>query len=430
MTTIFEYGFTTGFDWTEQDLAAIERLRRVLGVEVLRAITRRGQRELQATQYVGVFRLGRRTVQVLPKMFRSEDEDKATKATRNLLYLLEYTGQLVVRETAVTQLMQNNLDWFELLTRLLASNLREEWQRGAYRSYQTIEDVLPVLKGKWQLLKQLRRPERQHLFAVAYDEFTADNSLNRIFRYVVEHLWQLTRDATNRKILGELRQWMEEVTLLPSATANDASFIPITRLNQRYEPLLNLAKLFLDNSSLQLSAGDLATFAFVFDMNKLFEGFIVNFIRRHREEILPTELGSCELIPQAYTTTLHLAHTSDGEPVFRLKPDLAFRNGDNFPLLLDAKYKQLKPTDRKLGVSESDFYQMHAYAHRYQSPRVLLLYPQTADIPQPLQAEFTLEDSERVIIAATVDLRGDLSKPQECDNLITRLKTILTNKHG
>ncbi|MBW4548771.1 MAG: McrC family protein [Symplocastrum torsivum CPER-KK1] len=430
MTTIFEYGFTAGFDWTERDLAAIERLRRVLGVEVLRAITRRGQRELQATQYVGVFRLGRRTVQVLPKMFRSEDEDKATKANRNLLYLLEYTGQLVVRETAVTQLMQNNLDWFELLTRLLVSNLREEWHRGAYRSYQTVEDVLPVLKGKWQLLKQLRRPERQHLFAVAYDEFSADNSLNRIFRYVVERLWQLSRDATNRKILGELRHWMEEVTLLPSATVNDASLIPITRLNQRYEPLLNLAKLFLDNSSLQLSAGDLATFAFVFDMNKLFEGFIVNFIRRHREEILPAELGSCELIPQAYTTTLHLAHTSHGEPVFRLKPDLAFRNGDNFPLLLDAKYKQLKPTDRKLGVSESDFYQMHAYAHRYQSPRVLLLYPQTADIPQPLQAEFTLEDSEQVIVAATVDLRGDLSKSQERDNLITRLKTILMNKRG
>jgi 5-methylcytosine-specific restriction enzyme subunit McrC len=136
------------------------------------------------------------------------------------------------------------------------------------------------------------------------------------------------------------------------------------------------------------------------------------------------------LIPQAYTTTLHLARTSNGEPVFRLKPDLAFRNGDSFPLLLDAKYKQLKPTDRKLGVSESDFYQMHAYAHRYQCPRVLLLYPQTADIPQPLQAEFALEDSERVIVAATVDLRGDLSKSQERDKLTTRLKTILTNKHG
>ncbi|MEP0858840.1 hypothetical protein [Trichocoleus sp. DQ-U1] len=430
MTTIFEYDFTAGFDWTEQDLVAIERLRRTLGVEVLRPTTRKGQRELQATQYVGVFRLGSRTVQVLPKMFRSSDEDKATKATRNLLYLLEYTGQLVVRETAVTQLMQNNLNWFELLTRLLASNLREEWQRGAYRSYQTVEDVLPVLKGKWQLLKQLRHPERQHLFAVAYDEFSADNSLNRIFRYVVERLWQLSRDATNRKILGELRHWMEEVTLLPSAIANDANLIPITRLNQRYEPLLNLAKLFLDNSSLQLSAGELATFAFVFDMNKLFEGFIVNFIRRHRDEILPTELGSCQLIAQAGTTTLHLARTSNGESVFRLKPDLAFCNGDSFPLLLDAKYKQLKPTDRKLGVSESDFYQMHAYAHRYQCPRVLLLYPQTADIPQPLQAEFSLEDSERVIVAATVDLRGDLSKSQERAKLTTRLKTILTNQHG
>ena len=59
---------------------------------------------------------------------------------------------------------------------------------------------------------------------------------------------------------------------------------------QRYEPLLNIARLFIEGSALQLAAGDVTAFAFVFDMNQLFEAFAVNFIRRHRYDILPVEL--------------------------------------------------------------------------------------------------------------------------------------------
>lgn len=40
-------------------------------------------------------------------------------------------------------------------------------------------------KGKEQLAQQLRYPARQHCFDLAYDEFTADNLLNPVFRYLV-----------------------------------------------------------------------------------------------------------------------------------------------------------------------------------------------------------------------------------------------------
>ena len=43
-----------------------------------------------------------------------------------------------------------------------------------------------------------------------------------------------------------------------------------------------------------MAAGDVTTFAFVFDMNHLFEAFTVNFIRRHRYDILPVELRPCD----------------------------------------------------------------------------------------------------------------------------------------
>jgi 5-methylcytosine-specific restriction endonuclease McrBC regulatory subunit McrC len=88
----------------------------------------------------------------------------------------------------------------------------------------------------------------------AYDEFTADNSLNRVFRFVTERLRLLTRDNSNRQMPGELRQWMEEVRLLPHVTVAEASTSILTRLNQRYAPLLNLARLFHEASLEKVSS--------------------------------------------------------------------------------------------------------------------------------------------------------------------------------
>ena len=294
--TLFEHEFRE-FDWTERDIISLERLRRAAGAAVLSADVRAGRRGLRASQHVGVVRLGGRTVQVLPKIHRAgaaDEKEHAADATRNLLCMLAEAGRLPASEHALAPLLRRGGDWFEILTHLFATHLSAEWRRGAHRFYQTVEDETPVLKGKWRVAEQLRRPARRHLFPVVFDEFTADNPLNRVFRFVVEHLRRLTRDDSNRRALGELRQWMEEVTLLLHVGASDAPPLLLTRLNRRFEPLLNLARLFLEGGSLQLAARDFDTFSFVFDMNQLFEAFLVNFIRRRRDSILPDELQSCE----------------------------------------------------------------------------------------------------------------------------------------
>ncbi len=436
--TIFEHE-PKPFDWTDRDLAALDRLGRTNSADILRPVVLDGRRALQATQHVGVVRLGNRTIQILPKIYRAgeaESEQKKTReATRNLLHLLSYARQLSIREQELASLLQQKSNWFEILTRLFATHLHEEWQRGAYRTYQTVDDILPVLKGRWRISDQLRRPQRKHLFSVTYDEFTADNALNRVFRFVVERLWSLTRDAGNRQVLGELRLWMEDVTLMPSITVEDARTMPMTRLNQRFAPLLNLACLFLDRSTLQLAVGNTHTFAFVFDMNALFEAFISGFILRCRDRILSSPLDTSTVLPQARGATLSLARWQ-GHDLFRLKPDIAFRLGkDRYPLLIDTKYKSLDPNKPTLGVSEGDLYQMHAYAHRYRCPRVLLLYPdmadmprphpETADMPQQLYRRFHLSKYHAAVDVATINVRVDLRTPSGHNSLINRLRLLL-----
>ena len=424
--TLFEHECQP-FAWTDRDLTMIERLRAAMRIDVLKATIRNGKRAIQATQHVGVVRLGNRTIQVLPKIYQARETEshgvKTREATANLLRMLAYAGELPVREHELAPLMRQTDNWFEILTRLFATHLREEWQRGAYRNYTVVEKLSPVLKGKWRINEQLKHPDRNHVFSVAYDEFTADNQLNRVFRFVVERLWKLTRDYDNRQILGELRQWMEEVRLAANISGGDANTCQLTRLNERYRPLLNLARMFLDGGALQMAAGDLSTFAFVFDMNQLFEKFVTEFAHRHAGEVLSDELRACDFLPQSRGASRYLAR-KDEKTVFQTKPDIAFRDGVQFPLLVDTKYKRLNERDRKLGVSQADFYQMHAYAHRYKCSRVILLYPQTSEAANATRACFKLENCTHSVEVSTVNLCINLSSKTDRQKLIAELKEI------
>lgn len=419
--TLFEHE-RLDFPWENRHMITLERLNRSLGVELLRATTHRGRRILKANQYVGVVQLGHTTIQILPKI--DYGADKTGSATRNLLFLLEQVGRFPVRQHDIAPLLKRGQNWYEILTRLFATELRKQVRRGLYSHYQTVDDDLPTLKGKWRIQEQLRQPGRDHRFAVTYDEFTADNPLNRVFRYVTEQLWQQTRDYGNRRLLEELRQWLDDIMLPAHLTEKDAPPSLISRLNQRFAPLLNLARLFLGGYTPELAAGSLNSFAYVFDMNQLFESFIISVISRHRAAILPPSLQTCSLHPQTKQLPRYLAQTAVQKRVFRLKPDLALYDGSAFPLLLDTKYKKLKQTNQRLGVTQSDFYQMYAYAHRYGAPNVILLYPQTGP---PLQKQFLLEDHKAVITAATVNLHQDLSQPQGRQALIDELQHLMDN---
>jgi len=425
MLTLFEHQ-TALFGWDLRRLAALEKLNRALGDEILRPVLgRNGAPAVQATQYVGVIRLGRETIQVLPKIYK-HSEEAASEAARNLLHLLAVATDVPIKEHALTPLLRREADWFEILTRLFASYLSDAWQRNRVRGYVPCEDdISPFLRGSWRLAAQRQRPEQRHLFCVTYDEFTPDNPLNRVLRFVVERLWTLTRDSDNRRILALLRSQMDDIALLPNITAADASPSLLSRLHPEYVPLLTLAHLFLDGGSLQLLVGDRETFAFVFDMNRLFESFVFGFLRRHRSSILPPSLADCALLPQSHGTARHLARC-EGRAVFRLEPDLAFHLPDGtFPLLLDTKYKSLSPTEsRTAGISPADMYQMHAYARHYACPRVLLLYPQTAGMASPLRLRFDLEDGGTVE-AATLDLRVELGKPEGVRQLVDEIRKIL-----
>ena len=159
MLTLFEHQ-TKPFAWNTQSRAALARLNRAQGDDILLpAFTRDGEPAIRATQYVGVIRLGRETIQVLPKIYRQRREcrgrSRAEPAPSAGRRRRPARPRARARAAAAPP-----CDWFEILTRLFASHLTDAWRRGIVRGYvPSTKTTRPVLRGQWRLADQLRRPD-------------------------------------------------------------------------------------------------------------------------------------------------------------------------------------------------------------------------------------------------------------------------------
>ena len=194
--TLFEYEWTDAL--SDREIRLLSKLSRTGGIEILKPFIRQEKTYFQARQYVGILRLGQRTIQILPKFHRSSDRQQSEQeATRNLLLMLDYAGHLGIREVNLASL-NSAQDWFEVLIYLFALNLKRQWLKGAARTYEPIDAVLPVLKGKWRLSAQMHRPEQKHLFA----------------QNDPDHKYLLVIDEINRaniaKVFGELITLIED----------------------------------------------------------------------------------------------------------------------------------------------------------------------------------------------------------------------------
>jgi 5-methylcytosine-specific restriction enzyme subunit McrC len=411
-----------GWEPADPVLTRLEQLSEAAGTDLLRL----GRTYLHATQFVGVIQLGETTLQILPKIDYGSvgDADAGSdsmpfqtavdSATRNLLYLLSYTHDLQVKEQDIAPLLAQRSSWFELLTRLLAVELNRQMKQGLQRDYVSFEDTLPVMRGRWQLDRQLtRRPHVRHQFDVAYDEFSPDMILNQVFRYVVERLRFLSQEPGNRRLLRNISKWLVDIERLGEVTQACLEAVHFTRLNRRFQPSFNLARLFLENQTFQLMTGKDRTFAFVFDMNRLFEEFVYRFIVRHRRRILTNGWGQVRPRYQAKGRPIYLAEkVPSGKAVFRLEPDILFtRPSGRAVLVLDTKYKELAQGQHRLGIAEGDMYQMLAYAVALDCPRTLLLYPQRAG-SLPMSARFETLGHPHSVMVATINLRQRLDRPE------------------
>lgn len=321
-----------------QEIPSKELSQHIIDNKLLHKYFKESWGKVKARQYCGILNYDGKDYYILPKIANHDNE----KNLDIFIYMLRYVYDIKVENENLASsknLESNNL--LEIFIQLFAKNLFKEFQKGIYKEYITQQDNLTTLRGKYLINENLKYNFTRSKIYCEYDEFCENNELNQFFFYAVKTLQKYTK---NKKLLKQCELILNEVELKP-IDINRLN-IHFNRLNQRFKNSFEFAMLLL-NKSIPLFKKDKKSFAFLFNMNDLFEDFIS---KLYKEINSTTELqykknfGNLKLIPDIYTEDL----------------------------IIDVKYKMVQD---KRDLDRNDKYQMFVYGINFEVGNTMLLYP-------------------------------------------------------
>ena len=280
-------------------------------------------------------------------------------------------------------------DVLESIILAFTYHTRQAIRPGLLQGYRREEEALHTVRGRIRFNDQINQRFGIPVpVEVAYDEFTEDIEENRLLKTALHRLTHLpVRSEQARRGIHALRPVFNTVGL--GMYRRGAPEVHYTRLNTHYRPAVELARLIIDNSSLELFHGNVAGASFLLDMNLVFERFLFVALRE--------ALGLSE------------REWRSGEQLFldkakkiALKPDLSWWSGGRCRFVGDAKYKRLRPS----GFQHADIYQMLAYCTVLDLPSGLLVYAAGEDEP----GKHRIRHIGKTIEVASLDLSGPPDK--------------------
>lgn len=294
---------------------------------------------LKVKQYCGILSFEEQDFYILPKI--SKDDENLNI----FIYMLMYVYDIKLSNEKISSCQNQKYSILEVFIQMFAQNLLNELKKGIYKEYIIKEENLTTLKGKYLINENLKYNFTKNKIYCEFDEFCEDNSLNQIFLYSVKYLQKF---AKNKKTLKQCELIFDEVSHI-QIDINRLN-INFNRINQRFKSSFELALLLLSQSIPLFNSGK-KSFAFLFDMNILFEKFIAKVIK---------SLDASVRIQNKH-------HFND----LILKPDIILHNQ-----IIDTKYKKLNSMK---DMKQSDKLQAFAYGVNYKINNIMLLYPKHLD---------------------------------------------------
>lgn len=356
----------SAFDWLCEESARLSGAGAAL-VEI------EDRRWLKLDNYVGVIETPCGTrIEILPK--HVDGTDGIVAARRLLRRMLATCLDLRARESreAMIESFSGPLSEWVMHQFLLA--LDRLVKRGLQFDYQRVEEEQRFLRGRLDVVRQLRQPpSRQHLFQIRHDIFSPDRAENRLLRSALERVRRLTGQAENWRLAHELSTLLQPIPESQHIAADFRRWRE-DRLMAHYSPVRPWCHLVLHNLMPLSTFGTWRGLSLLFPMETLFERYVEACLRRQLPSGAKLTRGAC---------SQYLCEHR-GQRWFQLIPDFLLEYGGT-RWVLDTKWKRLDSarddTHTKYGLSQADFYQLHAYGQKYLEGcgELCLVFPRTGD---------------------------------------------------
>ena len=327
-----------------------------------------------ASAWVGVVRLSEVEVRIVPKLVGEN---------LGVLRMLEYSsglGALARLESERTLATARDGSLVDLLGLLLAESAIEIAKNGVLSDYVSHDDSIPRLRGRLLPFEQARRRFGQiQILECRFDELETDIVENQLLAAALAIAKRVTRDLEVRRLTARAHAVYSEVADTATVSADTPS-LEYNRRNEHYRSAHVIARMFLQSLAVNdlYSPGTGESFAFLLDMNVLFEDFVTKLLV---DAFAGTDV---RVRPQARDRSL-IWDARTGRPYATVIPDILLER--TAPVLrrvpVDAKYKLYD--ERK--IDQADIYQTFFYAWAYADPSLVkdapafIVYPGDASSP-------------------------------------------------
>ncbi|HEY8357124.1 MAG TPA: McrC family protein [Ramlibacter sp.] len=353
---------------------------------------------LKMDNYVGVVETPCGTViEILPKHV---DTKNSAEASRTLLVkMLGAVLRVPPRQTGTADIQLLRRPVTEWVMRQFVLALDQLVKRGIRSDYVRVEDEQRYLRGQLDLARQVQQPPaRQHWFRLRHDVYSPDRAENRLLKLAVVQVRMRTRDAMTWRLSNELEVLLADIAPATDV-AQDFGRWRTDRLMAHYAGVRPWCELVLGNEMPMTQLGRYHGMSLLFPMERLFEDYFA--VRLERRLAAGVRM-------KRQTSSRSLCR-HDGGYMFQLQPDVLLSGPSQQRWVLDTKWKRVDAANKanQYGLSQSDFYQLHAYGQAYLEGAgdLFLVFPKTAQFSVALPA-FHYSDALR-LHAVPFDLDTD-----------------------
>lgn len=402
----------------ELDSCNLDKLQAYLKCQKLDSTLKVTRHGIKTKSWVGVIKYKNLHLEILPKLISADanNDGKISEVERsiilkNLIYMLSYTKNLDIKTNDNAKLATEKNPFIEILIREFATSLFEALKRLTPKRYVREEENLNYLKGKIKFSENIRyNCTNQAKFYCEYDEFSENNLLNQLFLFVSTCLYNISNNSYNKKTLKFIINYYSDISFVRFDKFKVRK-IKLTRNQELFKKSFNLAKMFVEQTSVDLSKNKFENITLVWDMNKLFEEFIFELIKR--------KIPECKAIAQKPKRLLKRENVTRRDT----RIDILIQNPQ---VIIDTKYKKFTNFD---DISSADIYQVTTYCLLHNYKRALLLYPQyDKKAPDIYDYQLNCAENNYHIDFCTVNLKNNDLKDKEVQNsIIGKIKSIIDN---
>ncbi len=337
-----------GIVFKEKHFAALAKLNQLHNNEYFTLV----HKGVKFSQYVGVIQIDGLSIEILPKI--NGNTNSKSDWQKVLINMLRTTKRLKVNKLGQANVNQQQIHLLDIYFEWFLNEVQLLIRQGLIKQYHIKSGNVKALKGKLEFASHLNENLiHKERFFTTHQVYDYNYQIHQI---LAQSLAIIDNFSSGTYLYSKCKRVQSAFPEVKKITANSNTFnkLPSNRKTKPYTTALEIARLIILNFSPNVSSGNEKMLALLFDMNNLWEEYILVKLKSLQTESL-------------------IVNGQESKSFWngiKIRPDIIVRK-DYKTFVIDTKWKNIG--DHK--PSTNDLRQMYVYNRYWDSFKALLLYP-------------------------------------------------------